>query len=305
MVHQELISPKLSIVFLNYNRLAETRYTLAHLAKLLKNRNDIEVIAVDNGSTDGTDEFLQAQNAQIDWVRVVLLPTNLGIAGYNHGFQLAQGEYLLVLDDDSHPVDSITLDRIIDNLDYFPDIGIIACRIESSQGHAVYTWHLPPFDAAGFSMAFVGCGFAVRRQLFESIGWYPGEFFLYQNEIEVAIRVRLQNYKIYYDPNCRVVHRHSPVGRTSWRQVYYPTRNTIWVIRRYFPKYQAFYLIFSRLCFGLIRALQFFELVWYCRAVCDAFSTPIKPQILSPTLRQQFTPFFKQNSLFHQLFGIL
>jgi len=304
MGHQ-LIFPKLSIVFLNYNRLSETRYTLAHLTKLLKSRDDIEIIAVDNGSTDGTHEFLHAQNAQLDWLRVILLPNNIGIAGYNHGFQLAQGEYLLVLDDDSHPVDSITLDQIIHDLDKWPNIGIIACRIESSEGDAVYTWHLSPTHAADFSMAFVGCGFAIRRHLFEAIGWYPGEFFLYQNEIEVAIRVRLENYDIYYDPNCRVVHRYSLTGRTSWRRVYYPTRNTIWVIRRYFPKYQAFYLIFSRLCFGLIRALQSFQLTWYCRAVYEAFSTPIKPQILSPTLRQQFLPFFKQNSLFHQLFGRL
>lgn len=295
----KLFIPKLSIIFLNYNRLAETRSTLAHLSRLLVNRHDIEIIAIDNGSTDGTREFLKTQ---MDWVRVVLLPTNTGIAGYNEGFRRAKGDYLLVLDDDSHPANSITFDRIIQCLDTRPEVGIVACRIESMQEEPVYTWHLPKSNEPGPSMAFVGCGFAIRRRLFEQIGWYPGEFFLYQNEIEVAIRVIRQQYEIHYDPNCRVVHRQSPSGRTNWRRVYYPTRNTIWVIRRYFPFPIAAYLISSRLLFGFVRALQSLEFACYYRAVKEALGTPIEPQILSPTLRQQFATFFKQNSVFHQIF---
>ena len=55
ILHYPLIMiPKLSIVFLNYNRLNETRYTSAHLQQLITGRRDIEVIAVDNDSTDGT-----------------------------------------------------------------------------------------------------------------------------------------------------------------------------------------------------------------------------------------------------------
>ncbi|NJO15340.1 MAG: glycosyltransferase [Thioploca sp.] len=289
---------KLSIIFLNYNRLVETRYTLKQLFWLWEQRCDIEVIAIDNGSTDGTKEFLQTQT---HWVQVISLPNNRGIAGYNEGFQQAQGTYLLVLDDDSHPVNHITLDRIIECLDTHPDIGIVACRIESTQGQPLSTWHLPQPDTPSLSIAFVGCGFAIRRSLFEQVGWYPQEFFLYQNEMEVAIRVLCQHYKIYYDPNCRIIHRQSPLGRTNWRRVYYPTRNTIWIIRRYFPLPIAAYLITSRLCFGLIRALQSFELIWYYRAVTEAFSTPIVPQILSPQLRQQLTVFSQENSILHQI----
>jgi GT2 family glycosyltransferase len=290
---------KLSIVFLNYNRLQETRYTLAQLSHLVENRHNIEIIAIDNGSSDGTGDFLQSHSPQ---VKVILLATNTGIAGYNEGFKQARGEYLMILDDDSHPVDSITLDRIIQCLDTRAEVGIVACRIESIKRVPVYTWHLPKNDEPGYATAFVGCGFAIRRQLFEQIGWYPSEFFLYQNEIEVAIRVMQRQYKIFYDPCCRVIHRQSPQGRTHWRQVYYPTRNTIWVIRRYFPFPAAAYLIVSRLCFGLIRAFQSFEFRWYYRAVLEALRTPIEPQILPPSLRQQLTIFYRQNSLFHQLF---
>jgi len=294
----ESLKPKLSIVFLNFNRLCETRYTLARIEKLLENRQDIEVIAVDNGSSDGTGAFLHTQT---HWITVLQLPTNIGIAGYNEGFKQARGDYILVLDDDSHPVDTITLDRMIQCLETRPDIGIVACRIEALTGEVVHNWHTPHNDEPGPSMAFVGCGFAIRRDLFEDIGWYPGEFFLYQNEIEVAIRVMCRQYKIHYDPQCRVVHRQAALGRTNWRRVYYPTRNTIWVIRRYFPLPDAIYLIASRLFLGFVRASQSLEFTWYYKAVKEAFSAPIERQPLSPALRKQLNTFWRQNSVWHQL----
>jgi len=230
---------------------------------------------------------------------------NLGIAGYNAGFKKARGQYILVLDDDSHPVNTETLDRLIECLDTCPQIGVVACRIESPQGEIVHTWHVPNSDEPCQSIAFVGCGFAIRRDLFEKIGWYPSEFFLYQNEVEVAIRVLQEQYEIHYDPRCRVVHRQSPQGRTNWRRVYYPTRNTIWIIRRYFPFPSAAYLIASRLCFGLIRALESREFRWYYKAVKEAFTFPITPQKLSPALRKQLGIFWRQNSVWHHLIGHL
>jgi GT2 family glycosyltransferase len=182
-----------------------------------------------------------------------------------------------------------------------PHIGIVACRIETPQGQAVLTWHLPQVDQAGYSMAFVGCGFAIRRDLLIEMGGYPEEFFLYQNEIEVAIQTIRRHYSIYYDPTCRVIHRQSPTGRSHWRQVYYPTRNTIWLIRRYFPFPFALYLIISRLCFGFIRALQTREFKYYYRAVREALTKKIEFEELSPEVYQQLARFWQQNSLWHQL----
>jgi GT2 family glycosyltransferase len=291
-------TPKLSIVFLNYNRVAETRYTLKKLRALTRWRDDIEIIAVDNASSDGTGQYLRSQGR---WLRVVEMPTNTGIAGYNEGFKLARGDYILVLDDDSHPKDAASLQGLIDRLDANPELGAVACGVENNLGELVYTWHLPENHQAGLSMAFIGCGFAIRRELFEQIGWYPAEFFLYQNEIEVAIQVRKHGYQIYYDPACRVIHRESPRGRPSWRRVYYPTRNTIWLIRRYFPFPIAAYMIASRLCIGLVRAAQTREFGWYSRAVLEALSRPVKADKLSRELRRELKAFWQQNSVWHHL----
>ena len=288
---------KLSIVFLNFNKLAETRFTCTRLQELCANRDDIEIIAVDNGSADGTTEYLQEQAAIIS----ILLPDNGGIAGYSAGFNKAQGQYLLILDDDSCPLALAGIDQALQTLDQRSDIGVIAAHIQTPDGKPQWSWHLPVSDKFSRSPFFIGCGFIIRRELFAKIGWYPEDFFLYQNEIEVSFQVRLQGYDIFYDPACIIVHRGTPSQRPGWRRVFYPTRNTLWLIRRYYPQPQASYLILSRLIIGLVRAVNFSEVNAYFKAARDGLFQPITKNILPPDLRKTFLPFWKQNSLIHHL----
>ncbi|MGD9733765.1 MAG: glycosyltransferase family 2 protein [Desulfamplus sp.] len=292
--------PKLTIVYLNFNRFADTVKTTGHLKKICSNRDDIEIIAVDNGSTDGTPQFLESQS---DWITSLKLTENLGIEGLNLGFEIAKGEYILVLDDDSHPLNIDTVDILIESLDRHKDAGAVACKIELKDGTYFKTWHIPDTDICSFceSTAFVGCGFAIRRSVFKTIGWFPAKYFLYQNEIDAAIKIRKLGYKIYYNPQCVVVHRTSPVGRAGWRQVFFPTRNTIWLLREYAPFPTSAYYIFSRLCFGFVRAVESGEYGWYIRAVKEAFQCKIKKSHLNSELHKNFLILWQQNSIIHHI----
>jgi GT2 family glycosyltransferase len=292
-------APRLSIVFLNFNREMETRETVNRLLDLTAQRNDIEIIAVDNGSDDGTAEYIESLATRL----VPILRTdNQGIAGYNDGFDRARGDYLLVLDDDSCPANEQTVEVALQLLDSDREIGIVACRIETPAGHLQWSWHLPEnTEAPGASMAFVGCGFFIRRALFRDIGWYPAHFFLYQNEMEVAIRTRLKGKRIVYEPTCRVIHRGEPSQRPNWRRIFFPTRNTLWLLRRYFPPLEASYLVASRLIIGFARAVMFGQLKAYFRAAREGLSEPLDKQVLPLELRREFRPFWRQNSILHQL----
>ena len=149
---------------------------------------------------------------------------------------------------------------------------------------------------------FIGCGFAIRRQLFEEIGWYPGNFFIYQNEIDVAFKVRLQGYEIYYDPEAVVVHRGVPSQRPGWRCVYYPTRNTIWIIQKYYPQPMAAYMLLSRILIGFGRAVYLGQMTAFFRALKHGFAEVIDKHTLPPEIRSVSRKFFKQNSILHQIF---
>ena len=291
---------RLSIVFLNFNRITETRCTVETLLRLVGERSDIEIIAVDNGSTDGTGEYLRQQKAIIS----ILLGKNMGIAGYNDGFRRASGEIILVLDDDSCPRDNTIFDRLLDIFMAGSDIGIVACHIENPDGTAQRSWHLPVQSVPGPSPFFVGCGFGIRRQLFSQIGWYPEHFFLYQNEIDVSFQVRKNHYKIVYHPECHIIHRGQPNKRSGRRRIYYPTRNTLWLIKKYYPQPMAGYMQCSRLVIGLLRAVIFGELTAYGLAVRDSFRKPVEKDTASIRTRSVSAPFWRQNSLFHHLFRI-
>src|SRR5262249_43982089 len=79
------------------NREKELAVVLEQIRKLAYD-GPLEVIVVDNGSTDGTRAMLSAQPD----VRVILRPENEGVSAWNHGFNAATGEWLLVLDDDCY-----------------------------------------------------------------------------------------------------------------------------------------------------------------------------------------------------------
>ena len=115
--------PNISIIVLNYNRLDDIAYTLNHIRQLIVCRNDIEVIVVDNASTDGSRVFLQ-QNRH--WLKVVQLEENGGIAGLNEGFEHAIGEYIVVLDDDSHLKGVITFTTLMQCFRANSEVGVIA-----------------------------------------------------------------------------------------------------------------------------------------------------------------------------------
>lgn len=288
---------RLSIVFLNFNNLKETQKTTEILLDLLKKNNHIEIIAVDNNSSDGTAEYLSNQTQ----ITSVLLTTNDGIAGYTAGFEKASGEFLLVLDDDSSPVNFEGLEHAINKFDQHPEIGIIAAHINNSKGIAQTSWHIPNTNKFIKSPFFIGCGFIIRREVFKQIDWYPHHFFLYQNEIDVSFKVRMLGYQIYYDPECIIVHRGEPNQRPGWRRVYFPTRNTLFLIRKYYPHPIAGYMIFSRLIIGLVRAITFGELKHYFKGAKEGLTYPVNKTILSPQIRQELSVFQRQNSLFHLL----
>jgi GT2 family glycosyltransferase len=298
-------SPKniqLSIVYLNFNRLHETQYTSEQLLRICANRADIEIIAVDNGSNDGSAEYL----AKAEGIDAILLKDNSGIQGYNIAFKQAKGRYLLVLDDDSCPKDLASINKMLQLMDDNPQLGLLACHIETPEGRYQWSWHLPNanrnYDSQLIdSPFFIGCGFIIKNSLLAQIKGYPGHFFLYQNEIDVAFQVKQQGYQIAYHSDCKVIHRGIPNQRPGWRRVFYPTRNTLWLIRRYYPWPQASYMIFSRIIIGLIRAVQFNQVSNWFKAIKEAFKTPVRKTILSQKIRSESNVFFVQNSVLHRL----
>ena len=287
----------ISIVLLNYNRLAETRLTIKKLLECKEIDCNIEIIAIDNGSRDGTREYLSELG---DSVKTILLDRNYGIEGYNKGFEISKGNIIIVLDDDSH-VEIDTIKRVKELFTNNKSLAIVAFKIIDKDGKRFNTWHIPSKDVYQESFAFVGCGFAIRKDIFKEIGFYPSKFFIYHNEIAVAIKVKLLGYKIIYDPLCVAMHRTGGNQRDPSRRIYYTLKNSLILIWMYYPFHIALYMIISRIIISYSLALVYSRGNDAIRALLDFISSKPKRMPLQRQERVLLKPFFYRNSILHRI----
>src|SRR4051812_6064918 len=124
-----------SFVIVNYNRKDEILTTILKSREKTRHAStDFEIIIVDNASTDGSSPAIKAT---YDDVIVIDNEVNSGVAAWNIGFAKARGEYLVILDDDSH-IES-GLDEALEYLDRNKEVGILALNI-SGGAHQTSDW---------------------------------------------------------------------------------------------------------------------------------------------------------------------
>ncbi|GGC51195.1 glycosyl transferase [Pedobacter quisquiliarum] len=216
---------KISFVILNYNREKELLITVGKTMELMAGKSDYEIIVVDNASSDNSIISLSRAYPE---VRILARSKNIGIAGWNDGFELAKGEYLVVLDDDSNIVSG--LDEAIAVLDDDPKIGILALNVTGGAFPTDYLVHMED------NIDFIGCGAIIRKTLFEKIGGFAEWLFIYTHEWEYAIRCLDAGFSIRYFAHCYVDHRTSVINRSSRRLKVFSIRNEMAIVYKFFDK---------------------------------------------------------------------
>ncbi len=224
-----------SVIIVNWNRLDDVLRNLHYLRQQKGIRT--EVVVVDNGSTDGSAERL----SQLGWIRLIPLATNVGpAAARNHGIGIARGKYVAFLDSDAIMSKS-GLAKLVSRMESDPTIGIIGCRIVNSQTRKTEPWiHAQPASSHEFrefdTYSFSAAGAIARTQALRAAGLFWDELFIYNEEVDLSIRVLRAGYRILYSPLVRVYHRVSKDGRMTtgayWRL---QIRNWIWIFYRHYP----------------------------------------------------------------------
>ena len=224
----------LSIVIITYNRpddaleLARNLSALEGLAEWVE-----ELIIVNNRSTvsyQPLEEFIAA-HPELPF-RYSIAPENLGVSrGRNYAVQLSRAPYLVFLDDDALFRDPDALRHIApifegrDAADPDRAVGIVAFKVyyfstgemqQNAFPHKRFAerkdW--PHFDTAYFS----GCAHAIRRSVFEEVGFYPENFFYGMEEYDLSYRALDAGYAIRYDDRVVILHKESPAGRLTPRE---------------------------------------------------------------------------------------
>jgi len=253
----------ISVIVLNYNGKGFLNSCLSSLAS--QTYSDFEVIVVDNGSRDGSPEYIEEN---YPWVRLAKNDENLGFAGgTNVGIRAAKGEFIITLNNDSR-ADSRFIEELIKPM-ADPEVGVCAAKMLFPDGRinsagicisrSGAAWDRGMFEPDRGQYEFVeevfgACAGAAlyRREMMDEIGLFDEDFFLYLEDVDLAFRARLAGWKCLYVPGARVIHHHGgTAGVGSDLAVYYGNRNIVWYPIKDFP----FRLLITSLPFIVARNL--------------------------------------------------
>jgi len=229
-----------SIVIRTWNRKEDLKETL----EILKNEQYIplEIIVVDNGSTDGTDSMMTSKYPEVHFIK---LSKNLGVEATNIGIEKAKGKFILLLDDDSHPQPG-SISKAVEKFKENSKLGILAFKTIDSPTNFCPQEKFEKGKSkeeikSGIKVKiFRGGGVMVKKEVVEKVGGYPKDFFWVGEESDLAMRALYAGYEIRYFPELIVIHRVSPKNRDLKKKTYYETRNLIWLYWKYSPVLLAF-----------------------------------------------------------------
>ncbi len=204
--------PRISIVVLSFNRLSYLKNTIPAILRTVA-KEQCEIIVVDNGSNDGSAEYIQAAHARGAISKAVLLKKNHGIsAGYNYGFAVAddRSEYVMKLDSDIVLISPGALDSTISFLSANPDVGFAALN---QVNHPAFRL-LPESRVDGrYVMDFGGwpCGSAmvIPKRVLKEVGCFveDAELKYVPDDINYYSRVSRKGYQVVILRDVRAYHQ--------------------------------------------------------------------------------------------------
>lgn len=260
----------LSIIIVNFNTTEITLECLNRLKEsvnycesILKNR--IEVIVVDNGSTDDSVEKIKNHHR---WVNLLESKTNLGYGGGNNlGLEESVNPYILLLNSDVY----VEKDTLIKALEFFqstPDCDVLGCRLSFQNGQLQPSGgYLPDlyntavwmfgFEAIPYIGEFAGpvhpksegfferprqlewvtgAFFMMKRKVYEATRGFDPNIFMYMEEVELCMRIKQAGFRVYYNPIFSVTHL---VGASSNFNVQKPLifelKGLVYVFQKHYP----------------------------------------------------------------------
>ncbi|MBI2613604.1 MAG: glycosyltransferase family 2 protein [Candidatus Levybacteria bacterium] len=222
---------KLSIVTLSYNTKDLTIMCLNSLASQYKDeleRKEMEIIVVDNNSSDGSTSQISNLKSQISNLTLIQSKKNLGFAkGCNLGAKNAKGKYILFLNSDTQVLDKGFL-SMVEFLNKNPKVAILGGRLQNNDGSVqpscgkFYTLFnlfimllgLERFGLLRSSPSKIqkvdwvsGACMMVKSGVFEKLQGFDEELFMYVEDMEICYRAKKLGLAAYFYPDVRLTHK--------------------------------------------------------------------------------------------------
>ncbi|MFC1625070.1 glycosyltransferase family 2 protein [Patescibacteria group bacterium] len=239
---------KLSIIIVNYN----TKKLVLDCFDSIKKEGSkisLEVIVVDNASSDGSKEVFKKLEKENKEFILIDNKDNLGYAkANNQGIKISKGKYLLLLNSDTL-VKKNALGNLVKFAEKTPDAGVVGSRLYNLDGSLQFScYHFPTIKNAILEYflgqkglfekfapkgkkpvtvdALVGASFLITPKARKKVGVLDERYWAYFEDIDYCRQVWKNGLKVYYLPSSEIIHYHgasfkkaSPDEAKRWRRL--------------------------------------------------------------------------------------
>lgn len=245
---------EISVIIPNYNGI---NFLEVCLRSLTSQKNDLDVIIVDNGSKDGSLEYIKKNYSKFTLIEN---EKNLGFAAaINQGIKASSGKYLLLLNNDVELEENCiaNLKKCIDKNDNIfsvssqmiqyhernkiDDAGdeytILGWTKRTGYGKSTKNYKTPRKIFSSCAGAALYC-----KRILDEIGYFDENFFAYMEDVDISYRAQIHGYECIYCPESKVYHVGSGTsgGRYNEFKVKLSARNNIYVPYKNMPWPQLF-----------------------------------------------------------------
>lgn len=221
--------PLITISIINLNGQKYLKDCLESINNLNYPQDKIEIIVVDNGSSDDSIEFLKANYSK---VKIIKNNKNMGFAyANNQAARVAQGEYIAFLNNDTK-VDSKWLIELLRPVYGDKETVASGSKVLSMDGKNLdFVGGMINFEGKGFQIDFGlpiekdlhkqykylpfanGGAMLIRRDIFLDVGGFDEDFFAYYEDVDLGWRLWVLGYKVIFAPDSIVYHHHHGTSR--------------------------------------------------------------------------------------------
>lgn len=224
-------SSDVSLVISVWNRVTDLRENLAAIRK--QTLPPLEVIVVDNASTDGTSEMVIEEFPE---VRLIRMPHSRygACETFNIGFASARGAFVGILDDDV-VLSEDYIERMLAEFGREPQTTAVLSPKVVEPG--MPDWYLESEDVnrPRYMSTFRGCASMARGHAIREAGYYDVRLFIFGNERDLTARLLNLGYRVKMVPSIEVFHK-APFGmQQGKRSLYYHVRNFWLYAFKYVP----------------------------------------------------------------------
>lgn len=223
----------ISVMIITFNN---EQTILDCIQSVLNSKGDIEIIVVDNNSTDST--LIKLRQFE-DKLILKSLDKNTGFSKANNiAAKLANGKYFVFLNPDTKLQTNQQLLDLVQVLESNPNYGLIGPKLILGNGKiqktvrnlpsvtraieaylfgnkSAYDFYIPEANDLTEVESVVGACIVIRKETFEEVKGFDEKFFLYFEDIDLCRKIKTRGLKIGFLPSVEVVHYHGVSGKNQ------------------------------------------------------------------------------------------